>query len=62
MANGNGNEPKQKTQPHPKPDGTVAEPTDIPVPKRGDFFRDLGKVAKPRKKDSPGEGGPEDQV
>lgn len=33
----------------------------IPVPKRGDFFRDLEKVAKPRKpSDDAGSGSPED--
>ena len=25
----------------------------VPIPKRGDFFRNLAKVAKSRKKDSP---------
>jgi hypothetical protein len=57
MPNSNGDQPKQKTQPKKGP------PVEIPIPKRGDVFRDLGKVAKPRKKDSPaGESGPEDQV
>jgi hypothetical protein len=32
---------KPKTQTTPKG-------TEIPVPLRGDFFRDLGKVAKPK--------------
>jgi hypothetical protein len=50
-------EPKdQRTQ-------TTEKGYEIPIPSREEVFRDLGKVAKPRKKQSPaGEGGPEDQV
>ncbi len=34
----------------------------VPVPKRGDFFRNLAKVAKPRKKpDDSTPGSPEDE-
>jgi hypothetical protein len=47
-----GDEPTQKTRPKPKPDGTVAEPMDIPIATREEVFRDLGKVAKPRKPQS----------
>jgi hypothetical protein len=44
-------EPTQKTQPKgidPKT-GKPYEPIEIPVPTRGDFMRDLGKVAKPER-------------
>jgi hypothetical protein len=37
-------EPKQKTQ--PKKEG--AKPVEIPVPKRGEFFANLKKVARGR--------------
>lgn len=43
---------EQPTQPHPSPDGTAAEPTTIPIPKRRDFFRDLAKVSKSKPKRS----------
>jgi hypothetical protein len=53
----NANGETQQTQPK------KGKPATIPVPKREDVFRDLAKVAKPRKKQSPaGESGPEDQV
>jgi hypothetical protein len=39
----NGNEPTQETQPK------EGEPAEIPIPTREEVFRDLGKVAKPRK-------------
>jgi hypothetical protein len=62
MSKKNGHKPTQETQPQPRPDGTVAEPGEIPIPSREEVFRDLGKVARPRKTESPGdgEGGPED--
>jgi hypothetical protein len=37
-----------KTQPTQPVEG---DPVEIPVPTRGEVLRDLGKVAKPRKKD-----------
>jgi hypothetical protein len=49
--------PTQKTQPKGKDDeGKPAKPETIPVPKRGEFFGDLAKVAAaptqgPRPKD-----------
>ncbi len=46
MPKKNGNEPTQETQP------AKGEPAEIPIPTREEVFRDLGKVAKPRKKDS----------
>ncbi len=43
-------EPTQKTQPKGKDDeGKPAKPETIPVPKRGEFFRDLEKIAKSEK-------------
>jgi hypothetical protein len=59
MPKSNGNEPTQETRPQPKPDGTVAEPGEIPIPTQGEVFRDLGKVAKPRKPESGQEEPPE---
>jgi len=53
MGKRNGNEPTQETVPAKGP------PAEIPIPKRKDFFRDLAKVAKPRKR-SP-ESGPKNQ-
>jgi hypothetical protein len=44
MPKQNGDEPTQETQPK------KGEPTEIPIPTREEVFRDLGKVAKPRKK------------
>jgi hypothetical protein len=53
----NGNEPKQRAQPKKGPRA------EIPIPKRGDVFRDLEKAAKPRKQPLPAnESGPEDQL
>jgi hypothetical protein len=54
MPKKNGDEPTQET-----PKGA-----EIPIPTREEVFRDLGKVAKPRKDRSPadGESGPEDQL
>ena len=49
MSKKNGVEPTQETRPQLKPDGTVAEPSEIPIPKKSDVFRDLGKVACPKK-------------
>ena len=49
MPKSNGNEPTQETQPQKKPDGTVADPDEIPIPTREEVLRDLGKVAKPKK-------------
>ena len=42
-------EPTQPTQP------AKGEPVDIPVPTRDEVFRDLGKVAKPRKPSADGD-------
>lgn len=56
MPKTNGDGPTQTTQP------AEGEPVEIPVPTREEVFRDLGKVAKPRKPASPaddGERGPE---
>jgi len=43
MPKKNGNKPTQETTPKKGP------PAEIPIPTKGDFLRDLGKVAKPRK-------------
>jgi hypothetical protein len=43
-----GREPKQKTQ--PRKEG--AKPVEIPVPKRGEFFANLKKVARAKKRPS----------
>lgn len=43
MPKKNGNEPTQETQP------AKGEPAEIPIPTRQEVFRDLGKVANPRK-------------
>jgi hypothetical protein len=43
MPKKNGDEPTQETQPE------EGEPVEIPIPTRGEVFRDLGKIAKPRK-------------
>jgi hypothetical protein len=48
MPKSNGHEPTQETQPQPKPDGTIAESVEIPIPSREEVLRDLGKVAKPK--------------
>lgn len=57
MPKTNGDGPTQTTQP------AEGEPVEIPVPTREEVFRDLGKVAKPRKTDpsadDDGEGGAE---
>lgn len=58
MPKKNDDGPTQTTQP------AEGEPMEIPVPTREEVFRDLGKIAKPRK--SPpsaddGEGGPESE-
>ena len=50
MSKKNGREPTQETKP------TKGEPAEIPIPKKGDVFRDLGKVAKPRKPSDGGSG------
>ncbi|MDQ3091306.1 MAG: hypothetical protein M3R46_06500 [Actinomycetota bacterium] len=43
-------EPTQETQPKGKDDeGKPAKPVTIPVPTRGEFFRDLDKLAKAEK-------------
>lgn len=43
-------EPTQKTQPKGKDDeGKPAKPATIPVPTRGEVFRDLDKLAKSKK-------------
>jgi hypothetical protein len=43
MPKKNGKEPTQETHPKKGP------PAEIPIPTREEVFRDLGKVAKPRK-------------
>lgn len=43
MPKKNGNEPTQPTQPE------EGDPLEIPIPTREEVFRDLGKIAKPRK-------------
>jgi hypothetical protein len=43
-------EPKQRTK----------EGAEIPIPKRGDFFKNLEKVAKPKRDDSD-DGGSEEE-
>jgi len=59
MPKTNGDGPTQTTQP------AEGEPVEIPVPTREEVFRDLGKVAKPRKPASPArrdrEGRPKDK-
>jgi hypothetical protein len=51
MADKPGAEPTQQTQPKGKDaEGEPAKPETIPVPKRGEFFRDLKKVAEPDSK------------
>jgi hypothetical protein len=45
MAKRNGHEPTQTTQP------AEGEPVEIPIPTREEVFRDLGKVAKPRRQE-----------
>jgi len=45
MPKTNGDGPTQTTKP------AEGEPVEIPVPTREEVFRDLGKVAKPRKSD-----------
>ncbi len=55
MPKKNGNEPTQETTP------ARGEPVEIPIPTREEVFRDLGKVAKPRRPDlADREGGAED--
>ncbi len=49
MPQTNGDGPTQDTQPQ------EGEPVEIPVPTREEVFRDLGKVAKPRKNPPPDE-------
>lgn len=55
MPKTNGDGPTQPSQPK------EGEPVEIPVPTREEVFRDLGRVAKPRKPPSTddGEGGAE---
>jgi hypothetical protein len=43
MSKTNGHKPTQETLPKEGP------PAEIPIPSREEVFRDLGKVAKPRK-------------
>ena len=43
MPKTNGDHPTQETQPKEGP------PAEIPIPTREEVFRDLGKVAKPRR-------------
>jgi hypothetical protein len=47
MPKTNGDGPTQETRP------AKGEPVEIPIPTREEFFRDLGKVAKPRKQPEP---------
>jgi hypothetical protein len=44
MPKSNGDGPTQESQPK------EGEPVEIPIPTREEVFRDLGKVAKPRKR------------
>jgi hypothetical protein len=44
-------EPKQRTE----------KGAEIPIPKRGDFFKNLEKVAKPKEPDESSDGGTEEQ-
>jgi hypothetical protein len=44
MPKKNGDEPTQESQPE------KGDPVEIPIPTREEVFRDLGKVAKPRRK------------
>ncbi|HEY5273336.1 MAG TPA: hypothetical protein VIJ34_08895 [Acidimicrobiales bacterium] len=39
-------------EPKDEPTQETEQGATIPIPTHGDFFRDLGKVAKPRKKPS----------
>ena len=51
MPKTNGDGPTQETLP------AEGEPVEIPIPTREEIFRDLGKVARPRKtNDSPADG------
>jgi hypothetical protein len=50
MPKKNGSEPTQDTQPK------KGEPVEVPIPTREEVFRDLGKVAKPRKNAPKGDG------
>jgi hypothetical protein len=45
MPKTNGDGPTQETRP------AEGEPVEIPIPTREEVFRDLGKVAKPRKRE-----------
>lgn len=57
MPKSNGDHPTQETEPK------KGEPVEIPIPTKGEVFRDLGKVARPRKTESPaddGEGSPQE--
>ncbi len=50
-------EPTQKTQPRGKDaEGKPAKPETIPVPTRGEFFRDLKKLAQPEGLDKKADG------
>jgi hypothetical protein len=51
MAKTNGDGPTQESQPK---EGT---PVEIPIPTREEVFRDLAKVAKPRKTDPDSDAG-----
>ncbi len=46
MPKHNGDEPTQEIQETTPAEG---DPVEIPIPTREEVFRDLGKVAKPRK-------------
>ncbi len=43
MAKSNGHEPTQETHPE------EGDPIEIPIPSKSEVFRDLRKVARPRK-------------
>jgi hypothetical protein len=49
MPKTNGDGPTQETQPK------EGEPVEIPIPTREEVFRDLGKVAKPKKSSESGD-------
>ena len=52
--NNDKSEQKQKTRPYGKGDqGEPAKPETIPVPKRGEFFRSLNRVATRRETPKP---------
>ena len=50
MARKSKSQPTQKTQPRGKAaEGKPAKPETIPVPTRGEVFRDLKKLAQPKR-------------